>query len=99
MVSIEDNTVDSRAFYFCNSGYGLQGNEIRVCRVVGDGTADWSGEEPTCESKLRWKRWWWEGGKQTDRQRDIIYSAYIERSMVWKGETEKLVTAYKSTKN
>ena len=59
MVDVEGTTIDSQAFYFCSSGYELQGSEIRVCTELEDGTADWSEEEPVCESELRWR----EGGR------------------------------------
>ena len=36
------------ATYFCDSGYGLIGNDTRTCLETGN----WSNEKPTCTSKL-----------------------------------------------
>ena len=38
----------SVARYSCDEGYTLDGNAVRVCQSSGE----WSGTDPTCESKL-----------------------------------------------
>ena len=47
-MSLSGTTYNSVATYSCDSGYGLIGNNTRTCL----GTGNWSGEEPTCISKL-----------------------------------------------
>ena len=41
-------TYNSVATYSCDAGYDLMGDNTRTCL----GTGNWSGEEPTCTSKL-----------------------------------------------
>ena len=38
--------------YTCNEGYCPKGDTIRCCVDDGNGGSKWSGEDPTCVSKL-----------------------------------------------
>ena len=46
-VEFTSTVIRSRATYTCNKGFLLVGVRVRICRPDGE----WSGEEPTCESK------------------------------------------------
>ena len=46
-VSATSTTFGSVASYICDTGYNLQGPDIRTCQVDGI----WSGTNPTCESE------------------------------------------------
>ena len=47
-VNQQGNKPGDRASYTCNSGYELQDDSTRTCQNNGQ----WSGDAPTCESKL-----------------------------------------------
>ena len=52
MVTITDMTPGSVAIYLCAPGFRLEGEGTRVCGRVREKEAEWSGEEPICESEL-----------------------------------------------
>ena len=39
-----NTTLNSQAYYSCNDGYCLNGNQSRTCQCGGN----WTGTEPTC---------------------------------------------------
>ena len=43
--------VGSIATYSCDTGFALNGNPMRTCQATGN-TADWSGDDSTCERKI-----------------------------------------------
>ena len=49
-VELPSMVFGSTATYSCDRGYNLNGSMSRVC--MGDG--QWSGEDPTCQSKWEW---------------------------------------------
>lgn len=42
----------STAIYMCNPGFMPEGDNVRVCELVGKREAQWSGEEPTCTGRF-----------------------------------------------
>ena len=52
MVRVDDVVPGSMAFYMCNPGFMPDEDRVRVCELVGEREARWSGEEPTCISRF-----------------------------------------------
>lgn len=52
MVRLEDTVPGSMAFYMCSPGFMPEGDRVRVCELVGERNAQWSGEDPTCTSRF-----------------------------------------------
>lgn len=47
MVRLDSMLLGGYAVYWCNQGYYLLGNYVRVCGVLGT----WSGDSPSCRGE------------------------------------------------
>ena len=48
MVNVTMTTITSLAFYYCDEGFRLSGEDTRVCQASGF----WRGRDPTCEGVM-----------------------------------------------